>query len=181
MGYCHSCKIKVKRVIILNIVITKNSVMGKSPFKMPGMTFKEDQAPMKKVSFSTLSKTIGDSKLGETGVGEVLTDVTGVIGKGQDFITSVKDKIGVVGDDDADVQVEENVEENIEESIETPAPPPPPEAPTGKYQGEGKINQPFEFNPIPKRNPRLQQEKLFGEAPDWESPVRNYKKGYYKK
>ena len=125
--------------------------MGKSPFKMPGMAFKEDQAPMKKINFSKLSESIGESKFGETGVGEVLTDVTGVIGKGQDFITSTKDKIGAVGDDDTDVEVEENVEKNIEEDIETPPPPPPPEAPTGKYQGEGKINQPFEFNPFPKK------------------------------
>ena len=145
--------------------------MGNSPFKMPGMAFKEGQTPIKKISFSTLSKTLGSGKFGETGVGKVLTDVTGAIGKGQDFITKMKDKIGVerAGSVEEDIDTPNTPDVDINpETPAPPAPPPPESAPKGKYQGKGEINQPFNFSPVPKnRNPHLQQEKLFGEEPKW--------------
>tara|TARA_R100001244_G_scaffold76076_1_gene60515 strand:+ start:221 stop:661 length:441 start_codon:yes stop_codon:yes gene_type:complete len=139
--------------------------MSKSPFKMPGMAFKEDQAPMKKVGFSKVSKAIDESDFGDTDVGGALSDITGAVGKGQDFITDTKKKIntkiaGIFGGDD-----EETTEESTDVSAST-------DIPTGTDVAGLLPESPM----VKNRYPELQQNKLFGEEPDWESPVKIYNK-----
>ena len=48
--------------------------------------------PVKRLSFTKISKAIGGSKFGKTVVGKVLKTATGTVGKVQDTIASIKDK-----------------------------------------------------------------------------------------
>jgi len=50
-------------------------------------------SPAKRVNFSKVSKSIGKSDFGQTGVGKAVTGITGAIGKGQDFIDNTKKNI----------------------------------------------------------------------------------------
>ena len=65
-------------------------------FKMKGSPMQRNfgvgATPVKRLSFTKISKAIGGSKIGKTVVGKVLKTATGTVGKVQDTIASIKDK-----------------------------------------------------------------------------------------
>ena len=65
-------------------------------FKMKGSPMQRNfgvgATPVKRLSFTKISKAIGGSKFGKTVVGKVLKTATGTVGKIQDTIASVKNK-----------------------------------------------------------------------------------------
>ena len=90
-----------------------NPIMKKGPFTLHGMTFKEGQAPMKKIS---LGKVLSKVK---AGVEKKITNV----------VENVKTKVGNVGDLISDVSTDNNGNGNGNGETSAMGTPPSPDLP----------------------------------------------------
>ena len=128
--------------------------MARSGFKMKGMSFKEDQVPLKAINLSKVASTIKSSKFGESKLGKGIGDLAEKGGKVQEkykkFKKNIRDKFSG-NDEDTREQVVQS------ENTSLPSNPRP-----GAGTDISTIEDPLPSTPMAKK-----------------SPTRNYKKGYY--
>ena len=131
------------------------------PFKMKGMSFKEDQTPLKTINLSKIAGKIKSSKLGKTKLGQAIGNLTEKGGKVQEKFVKGKRKLGLQTPGyDATMSSEER-----EDFF----------APNDEQNNEGEeevvmndTDENVDLNP--PSSPVIKKKK---------SPARNYKKGYY--
>ena len=68
---------------------------GSRGFKMKGMSFKEDQTPLKTINLSKIASKIKSSKLGQTKLGQAVGNLTEKGGKVQEKFVKGKRKLGL--------------------------------------------------------------------------------------
>tara|TARA_R110002096_G_scaffold232429_1_gene422290 strand:+ start:159 stop:539 length:381 start_codon:yes stop_codon:yes gene_type:complete len=120
------------------------------PFKMKGMSFKEDQTPLKTINLSKVASKIKSSKFGQSKLGTAVGNLAEKGGKVQEKFIAGKKKLGLKTPGyDATIDPVEDETSNDVDEVTTSTEAATPETPMVK---------------------RIKKKK---------SPARNYKKGYY--
>jgi|TARA_R110002096_G_scaffold178251_1_gene355178 hypothetical protein len=137
---------------------------GRPGFRMGGMTFKGESPLSKTRNWSKISKSIKDSKFGESKLGEVVGDITEKVGIVQGKFIAGKKKLGLSTKGyDATLTSDTNVDskdaqEDASESTTSSVPTTP----------DAGVNlERVKVGPVVKR---IKKKK---------SPTRDYKTGYY--
>ena len=124
------------------------------PFKMKGMSFKEDQTPLKTINLSKIASKIKSSKFGQSKLGAAIGDLTEKGGKVQEGFVKGKRKLGLdTPGYDATMSSEER-----EDFFAVP-----------ESESEEELTA-SNVDLNPPSSPVIKKKK---------SPARNYKKGYY--
>ena len=146
-------------MVITVTELKTNNMSG--PFKMKGMSFKEDQTPLKTINLSKIAGKIKKSKLGQTKLGQAIGNLAEKGGKVQEGFVKGKRKLGLKTPGyDATMSSEEREDffaapegENVDEITPEVA---------------NDTDENVDLNP--PSSPVIKKKK---------SPARNYKKGYY--